>query len=532
MYLLLAKKWLEDNNIKQSRLVIIPGKNEGYRTQGSPHEKSHSQWRLRQLLAPCALAFLPRTSLVICQSREEGIEVWENNSDEKFVSFPESYTPHEPDLEFSIRSFCEAEAVGSKTACFEASPQAIEYIDQWIQAKAGNRKLVAITLRQASYQATRNSDIESWIQFANSLDAEKYLPVFVPDIECALEQSDGLGGVHVFSEACFNIELRFALYSRAWLNMMVNTGPSNLCAQSDDIRYIYFKLVTQGIECADLTYFEKERFLPGRQWPCANDTQKLIWEDDALPALRFAFELMEDRLEGAGIWSENGIVDTIDKCLKSGDLQTAGYRSACFLSFYQESLDAWLLRAEILFYLNRRYEAFLVLLNANERFPEAANVWREREFLLKQTEELRYLQLAFADLVPSGLQWRAQRSFSALEEHYGSNSAKTVRAYIFGAGQGGRLAHSRLPDWINRMGFVDSDPNKRGSKIDGLTVYASDRLKDYDCILIASMAGYQIFEQLCISGVDPKNIYLLESQWIIPDVQLGQPAPRSIVPPF
>ena len=89
-----------------------------------------------------------------------------------------------------------------------------------------DRQIVTITLRNYDYIQARNSDIKSWVEFAGELDPEKYRVVFIPDASVhGIESIEQLNGLEVFVPACWNIQLRAALYRRAWTNMGVTCGP-------------------------------------------------------------------------------------------------------------------------------------------------------------------------------------------------------------------------------------------------------------------------------------------------------------------
>ena len=97
-----------------------------------------------------------------------------------------------------------------------------------------NRRLVTITLRSYNYITARNSNIKAWVEFASEIDPLKYRVVFIPDAS-----ADGVlthkeaNKFETFDSACWNIELRAALYQRAWMNMGVVCGPLTISALMD-----------------------------------------------------------------------------------------------------------------------------------------------------------------------------------------------------------------------------------------------------------------------------------------------------------
>jgi hypothetical protein len=98
--------------------------------------------------------------------------------------FPEKYTVGFPlKKTYSHRFVAEAKARGAMIPSLRARPQALRYIDDWIQANCSGRKVVTVTLREASWQQYRNSALGEWGRFIGSLDRDAYCPVVLRDIE-------------------------------------------------------------------------------------------------------------------------------------------------------------------------------------------------------------------------------------------------------------------------------------------------------------------------------------------------------------
>lgn len=98
------------------------------------------------------------------------------------------------------------------------------------------RRLVTITLRSYGYMPTRNSNIGAWVRFAQQLDPFEYRVVFVPDASSqGVSTFQELSGMDVFDAACWNVEIRAALYRRAWMNMGVVSGPLTISCLLDNV---------------------------------------------------------------------------------------------------------------------------------------------------------------------------------------------------------------------------------------------------------------------------------------------------------
>ena len=116
------------------------------------------------------------------------------------------------------------------------------------RATAAGRRIVTITLRNYAYMPARNSNMPAWIAFARSLDAARFMPVFVPDLEQTLNgQMQELQGHTVLGEAAWNLGLRMALYERAYISMGVNTGPMGLCWLNARTHYATLKMAPADV---------------------------------------------------------------------------------------------------------------------------------------------------------------------------------------------------------------------------------------------------------------------------------------------
>ncbi|MDC1243089.1 hypothetical protein N8Z86_03065 [Amylibacter sp.] len=173
-------------------------------------------WRINNLLVPLCRLFssLGRIYLVEQEEALEIVKGYQNIQPEEY-SYSNFKTVlvrgDDPDVSFY--------------PALTTADTARKIVDAYIPQK-DNRLIVTITLRTYDYIPARNSDIESWVDFAGELDPVKYRVVFIPDASThGVEAIEQLNGFEVFDPACWNIQLRAALYRRAWTNMGVACGP-------------------------------------------------------------------------------------------------------------------------------------------------------------------------------------------------------------------------------------------------------------------------------------------------------------------
>jgi hypothetical protein len=282
--------------LEHIHVVIMPGPYEGVRRESEDYERvvnvAARKARVKDILvASCPL--LPtclRTT--VAASREEGARL---RSAVAARVFPLLYEPALP-THVGPQSCLNAARRGDRSVgALRATPDSLCVVDQWIAVHSQGRRLVVITLRNYGYMAQRNSNLEAWTAFARSIDARKYLPVFLPDTADARGQVPaGLGEFVVYSEAASDVALRMAIYERAFLNLGVNTGPMGLCWLNELAHYATLKMSVQGVS------FEYYRFLGfewGKSLPFATPTQEFVWEDDTPDAIERAFVRLAERID-------------------------------------------------------------------------------------------------------------------------------------------------------------------------------------------------------------------------------------------
>ena len=183
-------------------------------------------WRLTNLLVPLCRLFssLGRIYLV---EQEEALEIAKGYQN----IYPEGYSYSNFKTVFIRGDNPDVAFYPAMTIADTARKIVEAYFPQ-----KDNRRIVTITLRTYGYILARNSDIKSWVDFAGELDPVKYRVVFLPDASThGVETIEQLNGFEVFYPACWNIQLRAALYRRAWTNMGVACGPLGISGLMENV---------------------------------------------------------------------------------------------------------------------------------------------------------------------------------------------------------------------------------------------------------------------------------------------------------
>jgi hypothetical protein len=239
-------------------------------------------WRVREILLPIARLHrqVGRVSLVPRECEKE-LRDW---------VLPESARnmllsmPHDPTKVY--RDVIAAAAAGITPRGFTAGNAGARAADM-ILGREDSRKHVVITIRQSRGGAVRNSNISAWRAFGHTLDPASFRIVVIPDTEQAW--TNDFPKQWVISEAAFNMELRMALYERAFLNMFVNSGPASLCILSPNTSYLLFKLLSDGERLTTREFVESLGFEAGKTPPLATSWQRWIWQPDTLSVLQQSF---------------------------------------------------------------------------------------------------------------------------------------------------------------------------------------------------------------------------------------------------
>lgn len=190
---------------------------------------------------------------------------------EGVVSFPYSPRP-------SVEHFRET----GKLARYEASAEATA----WARENFADRPYV-ITLREAAYWPQRNSNIDAWLRFAETLDRRV---IFLRDTAKAHEK---ITAYETCPEASIDLNKRLALYRQAEMNFFVTNGPAGLAHYSADIPYLNFFKEAPGYHCYDPEWLKDYIGLePFGQLPWATPRQRMIYADDTFENITEAFNTM------------------------------------------------------------------------------------------------------------------------------------------------------------------------------------------------------------------------------------------------
>lgn len=279
-------------------VVIVPGRGDGLRLEVPEYDaivsESARRWRLHNLVVP-VIGLMPSCGgFTICASRAHAASL--RLLFARHV-YPAGWQPAFPVAPEARRVRDAGRAGETVFPLLTAPPRALQYVDQYLGARAARRRVLVVTLRQYAYTPGRNSNVNAWIALADGIDDARYVVVFVLDTDVAMAPvPEEIGRHHVFQAASWNVPLRMALYQRAFLNLAVVHGPMELCWYNEACRYLLFCPVSTA-PLTDRELLEKLGFEIGKALPFARPWQQWIWEPDDLEIIRREFTRMVPELE-------------------------------------------------------------------------------------------------------------------------------------------------------------------------------------------------------------------------------------------
>lgn len=305
-YLLRAEIERRDRGFTNLHVVFVPGADDGFRMMH--HSGPVSRWRLRNILvAGCAM--MPTVNgVTVCRTREQAERIEQNNPASIFPNgYQTKIVDSQPAIDAAIEAFMFAGLAtlhikGVEIPHLVPSERSKEWVRSWLEPLVGDRKPVVITLRESPFDRARNSRLQEWVAFAQSLDRNEFVPVFVRDTDAVYTKvPEELVEFSLCTRASMDVVVRMALYEAAYMNLLVNNGPLALCYLNPRIRYLVFKHfnVAQGED-------EKATFavygIPQLgQTPMSTPFQRNVWKDDRCVDISAEFENLRTRIEDAAV---------------------------------------------------------------------------------------------------------------------------------------------------------------------------------------------------------------------------------------
>ncbi len=293
----LAHVWTERSGFAGYHMIFVLGDGDGFRhmtPKDNALDREQKMWRLRHIhLQHAAIA-----------RRCLGISFFERRADLAGLlravhpqqMFPPKYTVEKPTHAFMLHQLFGMKPTGTENHVFEPTPAALRNVDEWLANRTDGKPPVVMTLRTSKAEPKRNSQIEEWIAAARHMQQRGFAPVVMCDTDVTLAGLDTrlFEDLPVFGIGGLDVELRLAMYRRAYLNFADNGGPPLLNFFMPDSKLLLFlpveklpEVVTQGglPRMAQLLGVE-----PYGDFPMATPVCRFVWRPDNRDVIIEEFE--------------------------------------------------------------------------------------------------------------------------------------------------------------------------------------------------------------------------------------------------
>jgi hypothetical protein len=246
-FIVLSEIERREKNLPGLYFIFIPGLAEGFRNvshRDMQMNASQKNWRLRYLSMPyCWLA--PNCQGVTIMPSREYSQYFFDKLD-NYNHFPTYQSS------FAMREITRSAKAGNDVQLLRAPQYSLDYAQSWLTQRAGDKKVIAVTIRESKVEPQRNADLNAWKQFINHLEKLDYFVLVIPDTESVLDgTSESDNWIQSFAPAAMSIELRAAFYALAYLNVSAACGPASMQFFMADVPFLTFNPDAPGLSSPD-----------------------------------------------------------------------------------------------------------------------------------------------------------------------------------------------------------------------------------------------------------------------------------------
>lgn len=276
-------------------VMIVHGNGASYRRRTPKDfalDDAAKMWRVQHILAPCAWQLKQCSGVSVFKSRLDGARFLQNVPKDRV--FPPKYTINAPTMFFMMHQVCSVAKGGLPVQGMEADPACLANVDLWLKEQGVDRPVVALNLRQSTFEPSRDSRIDDWVRFAEHIRSCGFEPIAIPDTDIALTTQESTRDQRLkwYYPAGLDVGLRLAMFRRAKITASFGGGPAFMNVFMPDTNFLIF----MGFEVMPKAVPSKEDmhrtmgFPWGEQFPFASPTQVLDWRPDKYEHLVEAFD--------------------------------------------------------------------------------------------------------------------------------------------------------------------------------------------------------------------------------------------------
>ncbi len=171
---------------------------------------------------------------------------------------------------------------------FSPSARSLEIIKTYL--KGVKKKVVTITIRNSFFLKKRNSNLSAWIKFALYLKKKNYEVIFIPDgMNYSLSDRKKFRDFIIADYVVWNLQLRTALYEKAFLNCGILSAPAEVCSMYNQKSKSLIFLNEKGYPVNYLKHC-KEEWGESEKQPWMSNNHKYVYKPDTFENIKKEFE--------------------------------------------------------------------------------------------------------------------------------------------------------------------------------------------------------------------------------------------------
>lgn len=278
---------------KYIQFLIIPDVSESsnYFGYSQYHDANDLNWRIGHVIEPVFSLIKSCNSVTRLAFREQAEQLL-SNKDEVSV-YPAVFEAHKNSYAIRQNMLLDYIADFQDFSFFEPHPQAVMQIEQYFDEVVGERKAIVIVLREYEQQEHRNSSLEDWSLFLDSLDKREFFPIIIRDTyksAMTFPSKTRLSDYPCFPLASIDIHFRAALYARSYMCLAKTNGAFYMTNFIKGCKTITFIEVDDSNPTMSSENWLRSGYNPGENsFLRDNQFQRLVWDTDSVQSITTAF---------------------------------------------------------------------------------------------------------------------------------------------------------------------------------------------------------------------------------------------------
>lgn len=293
MFAILAELERIKRKKKYIQFFIVPdiSEAENYTGYSQYHDVHDLHWRINHVIEPVFSLIKSCASVTRLACREQAEQLL-SGKDETSL-FPAVFKANNNNYAVRQNMFLDYSDEFDSFSFLQPHQQAVKQIDQYFDEVVGGRKAIVIVLREYEQQKHRNSSLEQWGQFLDSLDGREFFPIIVRDTYQSARvfpSKSRLAKYACFPLASIDIHFRAALYARSYMCLAKTNGAFYMTNFIKGCRTITFIEVDDSNPTMSTGNWLKSGYVPGEDsFLRDNNFQRLVWDTDSIHNITTAF---------------------------------------------------------------------------------------------------------------------------------------------------------------------------------------------------------------------------------------------------